>query len=161
MKLLSFFISCIVFISADLAGVRQQYLNAPKSATITEELFTSLKDVNDNSPDNTMVAYKAAAYTLKAKHEKGLLSKKNLFTQGAKLLEAVIKRDADNYEARLIRLSIQENAPGITGYNKKIAEDKSFLIKNYKSQKADLKEFTEGFVKISNSFTKEEKALFN
>lgn len=151
----------LLFGAADIAGIRQQYLSAAKSAQVTEELYNSLKDVADNSSDNTLVAYKAAALTLKAKHEKGMLTKKKLFTQGAKLLEAVIDRDADNYEARLIRLSIQENAPKITGYNKKIAEDKAFLIKAYKSQKLDLKEYTQGFVKVSVSFTKEEKAAFN
>jgi len=161
MKLLAFFVSILLFVSADLAGVRQKYLSAPKSAEVTEELYASLKDVSDSSSDNTMVAYKAAALTLRAKHEKGLLTKKKLFTQGAKLLEAVIKRDADNYEAKLLRLSIQENAPKITGYNKMITEDKAFLIKNYKVQKQDLKEYTLGFVKVSSSFNKDEKAAFN
>lgn len=161
MKLLVLFLSGFLFLSTDLAGVRQLYLSAPKSAEVTEQMITSLKDVSDASTDHTMVAYKAAAYTLKAKHEKGLLAKKNHFTQGAKLLEAVIQKDADNYEARLIRLTIQENAPGITGYNKKISEDKAFLIKNYKTQKADLKEYTADFVKVSSSFTKEEKAAFS
>ncbi|PZR15592.1 MAG: hypothetical protein DI539_18135 [Flavobacterium psychrophilum] len=161
MKLLALFFSSILFFFADLAGLRKQYLGAPNSAEVAEELFAAVKDVSDANPDNTLVAYKAAAYTLKAKHEKGMLNKKNLFTQGAKLLEAVIKRDPSNYEARLIRMSIQENAPKITGYNKKIAEDKAFLIKNYKIQKADLKEYTQGFVKASASFTADEKALFS
>ena len=161
MKLFAVFLSVFLFVSADLAGMRQKYLNAANSAEVTGELYNSLKDVNDSSSDNTMVAYKAAALTLRAKHEKGLLTKKKLFTQGAKLLETVIKRDPANYEARLIRLSIQENAPKITGYNKAIGDDKAFLIKYYKTQRADLKEYTLGFVKVSSSFTKEEKAAFS
>ncbi|MDV6169282.1 hypothetical protein R1T16_12675 [Flavobacterium sp. DG1-102-2] len=161
MKLLILFVSTLLFGTADLTGIRQQYLNAAKSAQVTQDLYDSLKDVSDSSSENTLVAYKAAALTLRAKHEKGMLTKKKLFTQGAKLLEAVIERDADNYEARLIRLSIQENAPKITGYNKKIAEDKTFIIRNYKAQKSDLKEYTQGFVKVSASITKEDKAAFN
>jgi hypothetical protein len=161
MKLLAVFMSLFLFVPADLAGIRQKYLNAAESAEVTDELYASLKDVSDSSSDNTMVAYKAAALTLRAKHEKGLLTKKKLFTQGAKLLESVIKKDPGNYEAKLLRLSIQENAPKITGYNKKIDDDKAFILKYYKTQKADLKEFTAGFVKVSSSFTKEEKAMFN
>jgi hypothetical protein len=160
MKLFALFISVFLLSHADLATVRQKYVSAAESPADTEALYKMLEDVPDGSTDNTMVAYKAGALTLRAKHEKGLLNKKRLFTQGAKLLEAVIKRDADNYEIRLIRLSIQENAPKITGYNKEIDGDKKFLIKNFATQKADLKEFTKGFVKLSPSFTKEEKAAF-
>ncbi|MXN90018.1 hypothetical protein GR160_02165 [Flavobacterium sp. Sd200] len=160
MKLLAFFVSVILLTSADLTTVRQKYIGAAESPKDTEELYALLESTPDDSPNTTLVAYKAAALTLKAKHEKGLLNKKNLFTKGAKLLEAVIKRDASNYEARLLRLSIQENAPKITGYDDEIDNDKTFIIKNFSNQKADLKAFTQGFVKKSKSFTAEEKAAF-
>lgn len=159
MKLLAFFLSFFLLATQDLSSIRQNYISAATSEQEAEELYKSLEDINDTG-DNTMVGYKAASLTLKAKYEKGLLNKKSLFTQGAKLLEAVIKRDADNYEVRLLRMSIQENAPKITGYNKDIEEDKKFLIKHYDSQKQDLKEFTKGFVTRSALFTKEEKAVF-
>ena len=159
MKLLAFFLSFFLLATQDLSSIRQNYISAATSEQEAEELYKSLEDINDTG-DNTMVGYKAASLTLKAKYEKGLLNKKSLFTQGAKLLEAVIKRDADNYEVRLLRMSIQENAPKITGYNKDIEEDKKFLIKYYDSQKQDLKEFTKGFVARSALFTKEEKAVF-
>ena len=159
MKLLAFFLSFFLLATQDLSSIRQNYISAATSEQEAEELYKSLEGVRDTG-DNTMVGYKAASLTLKAKYEKGLLNKKSLFTQGAKLLEAVIKRDADNYEVRLLRMSIQENAPKITGYNKDIEEDKKFLIKYYDSQKQDLKEFTKGFVARSALFTKEEKAVF-
>ena len=158
MKLLTFILSFVLaFSMQDLASVRQKYLNARTSAEEARKLYEDLESDSNNS---TLTAYKAAALTLRAKHEKGLLTKKKLFTQGAQLLEATIKKEPDNYEARLIRLNIQENAPKITGYNKSIDEDKSFLIKKYNSQKNDLKDFTKGFIKVSTSFTKEEKAAF-
>ncbi len=161
MKLISLFLS-ILFVAAlpDLASIRQKYISASTSEQAAEQLHTMLEKVDDNSKDFTMVAYKAAAITLKAKYASGLLTKKNLFTKGATLLENTVAKDADNYEVRLIRLNIQENAPRITGYNKKIGEDKAFLIKHYNKQQADLKEFTRNFVKMSSSFTKEEKAAF-
>ncbi|MFP9115974.1 hypothetical protein ACLI1A_18700 [Flavobacterium sp. RHBU_3] len=161
MKTLAAIFSLIVLtVANDLATLRQKFISAPESAKVTEELYSLVEKVSDDSSDNTVVAYKAAALTLRAKHEKGLMNKKNLFKQGATLLEEVLKRDADNYEAHVLRLSIQENAPAITGYHGQIENDKKFIIKYYSSQKADLKAFTQGFVKISKSFTKEEKASF-
>lgn len=145
---------------ADIAQVRQKYIAAAESATVADELYTMLEGVPDTSKETTMVAYKAAAIMLQARYAKGIVTKKKLFEKGAKLLEAVIARDETNYEARLIRLSIQEGAPKITGYKKNIAEDKAFLIKNYDSQPTALKKFTKDFVAGSASFTKEEKAGF-
>ncbi len=161
MKVVSILVS-ILFVTAiaDLAAVRQKYVSASKSEKAAQELYEMLDQVDDNSKDNTMVAYKAAAITLQAKYSGNLLNKKKLFTKGATLLEDVIKRDNDNYEVRLIRLNIQENAPKITGYHKNKAEDKAFLVKHYDKQPSDLKEYTRNFVKVSSSFTKEEKAAF-
>lgn len=161
MKLLLLFTAFVFSVAvADIAQVRQKYIVAAESATATEELYAMLDDVPDTSKEYTMVAYKAAAITLQAKHAKGMLTKKKLFEKGAKLLESVIAKDNTNYEVRLIRLSIQEGAPKITGYKKNIAEDKALLIKNYNSQPAALKKFTKDFVALSESFTKEEKAAF-
>lgn len=160
MKLLLCFLSVFMLGATDIASVRQKYVSATTSATAADELYKILESTPDESTNTTLVAYKAAALTLRAKFEKGLLNKKKLFTQGAKLLEAVIKKESANYEARVLRLSIQENAPKITGYNKEIDNDKQFIMKNYNNQKADLKTFTKDFVKLSASFTKEEKAAF-
>lgn len=161
MKAISLFLS-FLFVAAlpNLGAIRKQYISAATSEQAAEQLYTMLDQVDDNSKETTMVAYKAAAITFKAKYSGNLLKKKNYFTKGATLLEDVIKRDGDNYEVRLIRLNIQENAPKITGYHKNRAEDKAFLIKHYDKQPTDLKEFTRNFVKMSESFTKEEKAAF-
>lgn len=161
MKAICLFVS-LLFVAAlpDLSAIRQKYVSASTSEQAAEQLYNMLDKVDDNSKETTTVAYKAAAITLKAKYSGNLLKKKNYFTRGATLLEDVIKRDSDNYEVRLIRLNIQENAPKITGYHKNKAEDKAFLIKHYEKQPADLKEYTRNFVKMSETFTKEEKAAF-
>ncbi len=159
MKLLAFFISILFISLPDLSEVRKQYIEAAESEKQALELFETMEGVKDNSSNYTLLAYKAAAYTLRAKYEKGLLNKKNLFTTGAKMLEQVIENDSDNYEARLIRLSIQANAPKITGYTKNIEEDKSFIIKYYDAQSADLKEFAKGFISQSSVFSASDKAM--
>lgn len=161
MKILSVIITFLVFITAtDIASIRQKYIGAATSQEMADELFKSLENVSDNSKDHTLVAYKAVAITLKAKYAKGLFTKKDLFNKGVTLLDALLAKKPDNYEARLLRLNIQENAPIILGYNDNIDEDKQFLIKHYKSQPSDLKQFTLDFVKVSTSFTKKEKAAF-
>jgi hypothetical protein len=80
---------------------------------------------------------------------------------GTDMLDAAIKKHPDNYEARLIRLNIQDNVPWITGYTSEIKEDKAFLIKNYINQPEGLKTFTKKYVKQSSAFTDKEKKAFN
>ncbi|MFL9844649.1 hypothetical protein [Flavobacterium rhizosphaerae] len=159
MKLVFLFLSAFCIVKADLATVRQVYISASTSEDAAAKLYDMVKDADGGNA--TITAYKAAALTLKAKYTKPLFDKKKYFTEGAKLLESTIEKDPDNYEARLIRLNIQENAPKITGYFRDVDEDKAFLVKHFDSQSQDLKEFTRNFVKISSSFTEEEKAAFN
>ena len=161
MKLVSLIVTFLFFNTVtDITAIRQKYISAATSQEVADELFKTLESVSDNSKDHTMVAYKAAALTLKAKYARGLFNKKDLFKKGVTLLDGLLTKRPDNYEARLLRLNIQENAPGILGYNDNIDEDKAYLIKNYNTQPADLKKFTLDFVKASSSFTKKEKALF-
>ena len=147
-------------ITADLTAIRKEYIKATESEDGTVQFYTLTDKIADDSKDNTLLAYKGTAYTLKAKYAKGLLVKKKLFKQGATLLETAVAKEPANYEAHLLRLNIQENAPKITGYKKNVEEDKQFLIKNYSNQPADLKLFTKNFVKQSVSFTADEKAKF-
>ncbi|RZK66800.1 MAG: hypothetical protein EOO95_04770 [Pedobacter sp.] len=161
MKLITLFVSVVLMgFFTDIASLRKQYIAAAESEQEANELHQQLEKVDETGKEFTKLGYKSAAIVLQAKYAKGLLTKKNLFTKGVKLLDATIDRAPNNYEVRLLRLNIQENAPGITGYTKNIKEDKAFLIKNYNSQPADLREFTKDFVEVSESFTKQEKALF-
>jgi hypothetical protein len=57
----------------------------------------------------------------------------------------------------MIRLSIQENVPGITGYKKNIKEDKKYLTAHYAEQSGALKEYLKDFVLQSKSFSEKEK----
>lgn len=160
MKILIFFYTLFFVIGPDLATVREKYIAAQSSQDGADVLYTMLKDIPDDNANTTLVAYKAAALILKARHEKVLSKKKQLFIKGAKLMEAVIAANANNYEPRLLRLGIQENAPGITRYKSDIDDDKAFLIQNFSTQKNDLKKYTRDFIKVSGLFTKQEKSGF-
>lgn len=140
----------------DLAVIRKMYADVSKSENNAKEFSEKLAGVSAND-DKILVAYKAASILLDSKFEKKLGEKIERFKEGAKLLESTIKSDPDNIEIRMIRLSIQENVPGITGYKKNIKEDKKFLTEHYAAQNAALKTYLKDFILQSKSFSEKEK----
>jgi hypothetical protein len=157
MKLLLSLLLWVNFLGTpDLATIRKMYTDVSKSETNAKEFVEKLSAVND-SDEKILVAYKAAAILLDSKFEKKLKEKMERFKEGAKLLEATIKSDPNNIEMRMIRLSIQENVPGITGYKKNIKEDKKFIETHYAAQNAALKNYLKDFVLQSKSFSDKEK----
>jgi hypothetical protein len=160
MKLLP--LCLLLFFAADfeLPVVRQNYIDAAQSESSAKSFHKTFESVAETHPDATIVAYKAASQVLMAKYEGGLVKKMRYFNRGTDLLEKVIAKAPSNYEARLIRLNIQENVPWITGYTGDIDDDKEFLIKNYPKQDAELKAFTRKYVLQSDEFSDKEKAQF-
>ena len=73
-----------------------------------------------------MVAYKGAGKMLLARYEP-LTKRKPKIKEAIEWIESAVKRDSDNVEIRLIRLSVQENLPKFLKYNDKIEEDRKFV----------------------------------
>lgn len=140
----------------DLASIRKMYTDVTKSETNAKDFVEKLSGVSAND-EKIMVAYKAASILLDSKFEKKLGDKIERFKEGAKLLESTIASEPNNIEIRMIRLSIQENVPGITGYKKNIKEDKKFITAHYAEQNTALKEYLKDFVMQSKSFSAKEK----
>ena len=163
MKLLlfSFILLFATAPSPELSSVREHYVSAATSQESADSFYKALENITENHNDKTLLAYKAASIVLLAKYEGGLISKTRLFNRGTNLLEVAIKKSPDNYEARLIRLNIQDNVPWITGYTGNIKEDKAFLAKNYAKQPEDLKAFTKKYILQSDAFNAKEKVSFN
>ncbi len=158
MKLLFSILLLIGFSAAtpDLASIRKMYSDVAKSETNAKEFTEKMAGVNSND-DKILVAYKAASILVDSKFEKKITEKIERFKEGAKMLEAVIASEPNNIEMRMIRLSIQENVPGITGYKKNIKEDKKFLTVHYPTLTGTLKEYIKDFVLQSESFSAKEK----
>lgn len=157
MKLLLTLFVWINFVGApDLTSIRKMYTEAPKSEANAKDFVEKLSGIS-NTDDKIMVAYKAASILLDSKYEKKLGEKISRFKEGAKLLESTITSEPNNIEIRMIRLSIQENVPGITGYKKNIKEDKKYLTTHYAEQNGPLKEYLKDFVLQSKSFSEKEK----
>ncbi|PXY39675.1 hypothetical protein DMB65_16755 [Flavobacterium cheongpyeongense] len=159
MKLLLTFILWFNFAgNPDLASIRKMYTDVSKSETNAKEFVDKLAGVSGND-DKILVAYKAASILLDSKFEKKLGEKMERFKEGAKLLESTVKTEPNNIEIRMIRLSIQENVPGITGYKKNIKEDKKFITEHYDEQSNSLKEYLKNFILQSKSFSEKERQL--
>lgn len=157
MKLLVSLLLWINFANTpDLASIRKIYPDVAKSETNAKEFTEKLSGVSNND-EKILVAYKAASILVDSKFESIMGSKISRFKEGAKLLEATLKSDPSNIEIRMIRLSIQEDVPGITGYKKNIKEDKKFITEHYPAQSGALKEYLKDFVLQSKSFSEKEK----
>nr|WP_199003269.1 hypothetical protein [Flavobacterium sp. ASV13] len=157
MKLLLSLLLWINFANTpDLASIRKIYPDVAKSEANAKEFTEKLSGISNND-EKILVAYKAASILVDSKFESLIGSKISRFKEGAKLLEATIKSDPNNIEMRMIRLSIQEDVPGITGYKKNIKEDKKFITTHYAEQTAPLKEYLKDFVLQSKSFSEKEK----
>ncbi|KIC03181.1 hypothetical protein OA88_04560 [Flavobacterium sp. JRM] len=157
MKLfLSLFLLVSLVSTPDLATIRKIYPTASGSETSAKDFTAKLNDIS-TTDENILVAYKAASILLDSKYEKKLSTKMSRFKEGAKLLEGTVVKEPNSIEIRMIRLSIQENVPGITGYKKNIKEDKKFILAHYKDQNTALKEYLKNFILQSKSFSAEEK----
>lgn len=140
----------------DLSSIRKIYPDVAKSEANAKDFTEKLSGISNND-DKILVAYKAASILVDSKFQHIVGSKISRFKEGAKLLEATLKSDPNNIEIRMIRLSIQEDVPGITGYKKNIKEDKKFITDHYAEQSGVLKEYLKDFVLQSKSFSEKEK----
>jgi len=146
--------------SQELGELRVAYPNANSKESVTNELHQELSSIS-KTDSKTLVAYKGAVLTLKAKYAKGFKYKKTFFKEGAELLEFAITAEPKNIEIRCLRLGVQENAPKIVGYKKNIQEDKQFLLDHFATiQNQELRKFIRGYVLLSEAFSDSEKQLF-
>ena len=146
--------------SQELKELRADYPKANSDEVITNTLHEKLSSFS-NEENKTVVAYKGAVATLKAKFAKGLKNKKTYFKKGAELLEFAVSSNPNNIEIRCLRLGVQENSPRIVGYKNNMDEDKQFLLDHYKSTSdKEVQNFVKGYILLSDLFTDAEKQLF-
>ncbi len=154
----SFFVLLVFANNPNLAEIRKAFPTAANSETTATVFATKLNDVTFE--DKTLLAYKGASITMVAKFKKKISEKISTFKEGSKLIESAVASEPNNIEIRLIRLSIQENVPGIVNYKKNIKDDASFIVKHFKEQNSILKEYIRSFVLQSKSFSADEKLTF-
>lgn len=73
----------------------------------------------------------------------------NSFKKGRSLLEREIEESPSNAEYRFLRITIQEKAPKILGYNKNLDQDIKVLLKGYTDLSPETKKAIIGYAKTS------------
>ena len=159
MKVLFSIFSLLLFSSnPTLSEIRKAFPTVSQNESTATAFAFKLADVG--ADDKTLLAYKGASIVMVSKFKKKVSEKINTFKEGSKLIESAVASESNNIEIRLIRLSIQENVPGIVNYKKNIKEDVTFILKHFKEQSTTLKEYIRSFVLQSKSFSTAEKQTF-
>lgn len=162
MKLIVYITLFLSFFSSlpKLSEVREEYIKAPGNKEITTKLYDLLSDVSKNDK-KVYVAYKGASWTMMAKYTKAKKDKKALFKEGTGLIEFAVSEAPKDIEIRIIRLSIQENAPKFLKYRSSIQEDRQFILDNYNKIKSkSVRSYVRSYVVQSDTFSETEKELF-
>lgn len=121
-------VSCIAFTSysPDMETIRINYALASGNKALCKEMIKKLK----NYEDPVQQAYLGAFQTIWAKHTINPFEKLKTFNTGKANIEKSVALNPSDTEIRLIRLSIQMNAPGFLGYKDNVKEDKKFILDN-------------------------------
>lgn len=138
------------FANSSLTEVRELYSNVTNSKEKQQQFIAYMQKGNFNSA--VFQAYKGASLVMTSKTAQRN-ERKNLFVQGAEMIENAVAKEPENMEIRMIRLSIQENIPKAFNYNANIQEDVDFIKNKLKTTKdTQLKTYVEHYVKQSKSF---------
>jgi hypothetical protein len=105
---------------------RQEY----QRISVTQDAITKILNTSKTSTlsGTTSEAYAAAAFLCSAKYKSSMLDSYQTFNKGSALLDAVIKKDTSNIDARYIRYTIQLKAPAFLGYTGHCKRDRAFLL---------------------------------
>lgn len=138
------------FANSSLTEVRELYSNVTNSKEKQQQFIAYMQKGNSNSA--VFQAYKGASLVMTSKTAQRN-ERKNLFVQGAEMIENAVAKEPENMEIRMIRLSIQENIPKAFNYNANIQEDVDFIKNKLKTTKdTELKTYVAHYVKQSKSF---------
>lgn len=125
--------------------------NAYKVCNESKENAEAFFEVTQKALKNEGAIYRGyhgAALALKASFSWNPVSKLSNFNKGRKMIDKAIQSDPNDIELRMIRLSIQANAPKLAGYYQNIEEDTSFIENNIDTvADADLELYIRNFMK--------------
>lgn len=129
MKRTLFLITAVFLMALDAQAMDRDYLrrnygNATTDKQLCESLIAALQN---GRQDNVGLAYLGGLQTIWASHVFNPLSKWRTFSEGRDKVEKAFQNDPSNLEIRIIRLSIQKNAPRFLGYYEQIDEDEKFV----------------------------------
>ena len=107
-----------------------------------------LKELNE-APGDLKQAFMGAMLMKRASFVGSAGARIHYFREGHKMLESAIQKAPDNVEFRLLRLMVQEHAPGALGYKSDIGKDSEYIRKYYKSLPGEVQLTVEDYNKKS------------
>ncbi len=141
-----------------LIEARQKMPRAFEDEKESQALYDKISKVKD--PDPILKGYIGGVNIAQSKHAP-LLDKSGYFKKGTALLDEAIKEKPNTLELLFLRLTIQINLPSFLGYNDNRDDDKKFVLANLASATPDLRQRISNFIRKSDFFTDEEKAMIN
>lgn len=114
--------------SAQLSNeqLRNRYASLANNANLCKNTINEL--TGELQP--LQQAYLGASQTIWAKHAFSPLTKLKSFKKGTKNIDAAVQKSPNDIEIRMLRYSVQLNAPSFLGYNHNLKQDKQFLQHN-------------------------------
>jgi hypothetical protein len=123
------------FFSVPVIAFAQEYNILEVRELLTDsgenkEKSTKLYDkIGNYSGDNAvLIAYKAAAYALKAKYATNPFKKLKFIKTSSKFFDEAVQRDDKNLEIRFVRFAVETKTPAKVNLSKHVEEDKNILI---------------------------------
>lgn len=137
----------------DVLTLRDAFKVASQSKEQSQKFLELAEDAYSEDKSAVKQGYLGVALAVSASFSKNIFTKIGDFNKGKKMIDQAIEVDGKNIELRLIRLSIQANAPKIAGYYRNIDEDKDFIKKNLSNvNDQNLKQFIQGFIDETDVF---------
>ncbi len=130
MKMLLIFLLPICFSSMGLKqSIDLEYLrlNYEKAFDDKELCLGMIEMLASKKHEAVYLAYLSGLQTLLANHTINPIAKFRTFKKGRTNLEKAVSMEPNNLEIRIIRLSVQKNAPRFLGYYKQIEADQLFI----------------------------------
>lgn len=134
----------LMTINTDIKEVVMEF-HQLKTEQAEINFITKFKETTNPS----ILAYVVSVSMKQAEYSHNPYNKLQVFNTNKKVLQRLISQNGSNVHLRYVRLVVQENAPGILGYNDHIEEDKSFLKK--KLEQTDEWDFLDAYIKANTS----------
>lgn len=160
---IALFLVCLSTVPTDLIQTRNLYEKLKDSEENTLALQKVVSTSSAISP-GIKKAYLAVAHMALAQYRVSPIYKWKAFSEGKASLEEVIKSDSTLMEVRYIRLTIQQHAPSLLGYNTKIKSDRNYLVSHLNALKKndpDLFARIYTYLLLKNNLTETEKNAIN
>lgn len=131
----------------DMSTLRTAFKLASQSKEQSQQFLALAEQAYQKDKSTMLLGYRGVALAVNASFSKNIFTKIGDFNKGKRMIDQAIAQDTDSIELRLIRLSVQANAPKIAGYYRNIDEDKTFILMHLaKVQEQNLKAFIQGFI---------------